>query len=65
VPIGIHLLDVFFEDVAELGLDESQALAEIMVGVHKHNFVDPNIEDALRSGILSEYRIYLKKTGKG
>ena len=58
------MLDVFFEDVVELGLEESEALAEIMIGVHKYNFIDPRIEEALMREILNEYRIHLKKTSE-
>jgi hypothetical protein len=64
VPIGIHMLDVFFEDVAEMGLDESGAIAEIMIGVRTHNFVDPKMEDDLMREILKEYQLYLEKIGK-
>jgi hypothetical protein len=58
------MLDVFFEDVAEMGLNESAAVDEIMIGVHKHNFMDPKIEHDLRNEIRKEYRLYLKKIGK-
>ena len=64
MPIGIHLLDVFFEDAAHMELEESEALAEIMIGVHRHNFIDPKIEDDLMKEILNEYRIFLNKTGE-
>lgn len=47
-----------------MGLSESEALAEIMIGVHKYNFIDAKIEDAMMKEILNEYRLYLKKTEK-
>jgi len=58
------MLDVIFEDVEKMGLNESEALAEIMRQVKQYNYLDKSMEKEITQEIVSEYKKYLEAMEK-
>lgn len=58
------MLDVIFENVEKMGLDESKAPIEIMRQVKLYNYLDKSMEKEITQEILSEYKKYLEAIEK-
>jgi len=55
------MLDIIFEEVGKMVLDEESLKSEIMQRVKQYNYIEPSIEEALSKGILKAYRIFLEE----
>lgn len=54
------MLDIIFEEVGKMALDEESLKSEIMQRVKQYNYIEPSIEEALSKGILNAYREFLE-----
>lgn len=54
------MLDIIFEEVGKMALDEKSLKSEIMERVKQYNYIEPSIDEALSKGIFNAYKKFLE-----